>query len=79
MLSPAIEIEGYEGIVVLSGGTDVTNGPTDAIGAIVDVHVCKYAREKFCLNTEDFLSRNDSYHFFKNIEQHLITGLTLIM
>jgi len=76
-LSAAIEIDEDKGIVILSGGTDGTDGPTDATGAIVDVHTCKYAREKFCLNPEDFLSRNDSYHFFKKIEQHLITGPTL--
>jgi glycerate 2-kinase len=76
-LSAAIEIEGYEGIVVLSGGTDGTDGPTDATGAIVDAHTCKYARENFYLNPEDYLVRNDSYHFFKKIEQHLITGPTL--
>lgn len=76
-LSAAIEIEGYEDIVILSAGTDGTDGPTDATGAIVDAHTCKYAREKFYLNPEDFLSRNDSYHFFNKIEQHLITGPTL--
>ncbi len=76
-LSAAVEIDEDKGIVILSGGTDGTDGPTDATGAIVDVHTCKYAREKFCLNPEDFLSRNDSYHFFKKIEQHLITGPTL--
>ncbi|MFQ5713455.1 MAG: glycerate kinase [Candidatus Scalinduaceae bacterium] len=76
-LSAAIEIDEDKGIVILSGGTDGTDGPTDATGAIVDVHTCKYAREKFYLNPEDFLSRNDSYHFFKKIEQHLITGPTL--
>ncbi|MHC4182051.1 MAG: glycerate kinase type-2 family protein [Planctomycetota bacterium] len=76
-LSAAIEIEGHEGIVILSGGTDGTDGPTDATGAIVDANTCKYAREKFSLNPEDFLKRNDSYHFFNKIDQHLITGPTL--
>ena len=76
-LSAAIEIEGHEGIVILSGGTDGTDGPTDATGAIVDGNTCKYAREKFSLNPEDFLNRNDSYHFFNKIDQHLITGPTL--
>ncbi|MEE9606087.1 MAG: MOFRL family protein, partial [Candidatus Scalindua sp.] len=49
----------------------------DATGAIVDANTCKYAREKFSLNPEDFLKRNDSYHFFNKIDQHLITGPTL--
>jgi len=76
-LSAAMEIEGYDGIVVLSAGTDGTDGPTDATGAIVDSNTCKDAREKFCLKPEDYLSRNDSYNFFSKTGEHIITGPTL--
>jgi len=76
-LSAAMEIEGYDGIVILSAGTDGTDGPTDATGAIVDSNTCKDAREKFCLKSEDFLSKNDSYNFFNKTGEHIITGPTL--
>jgi hydroxypyruvate reductase len=76
-LSAAIEIEGCEGIVILSAGTDGTDGPTDATGAIVDFNTCKDARKKFRLSPEEFLSRNDSYNFFKKTGEHIITGPTM--
>jgi glycerate 2-kinase len=76
-LSAAMEIEGFEGVVILSAGTDGTDGPTDATGAIVDYNTCKDAREKSNLNPEEFLSRNDSYNFFKKTGEHIITGPTM--
>ncbi|MGR3301132.1 MAG: MOFRL family protein, partial [Candidatus Scalindua sp.] len=76
-LSAAMEIEGYDGIVILSAGTDGTDGPTDATGAIVDSNTCTVAREKFCLKPEDFLTKNDSYNFFNKTGEHIITGPTL--
>ena len=76
-LSAAMEIEGYDGIVILSAGTDGTDGPTDATGSIVDSNTCKDARERFCLKPEESLSRNDSYNFFNKTGEHIITGPTL--
>jgi hydroxypyruvate reductase len=76
-LSAAMEIEGYDGIVILSAGTDGTDGPTDATGAIVDSNTCKNARERFRLKPEESLSRNDSYNFFNKTGEHIITGPTL--
>ena len=76
-LSAAMEIEGFEGVVILSAGTDGTDGPTDATGAIVDSNTCKDARKKFNLNAEEFLSRNDSYNFFKKTGEHIVTGPTM--
>ena len=76
-LSAAIDIEDSKGIVVLSAGTDGTDGPTDATGAIVDSDTCKEARERFNLKPEEFLINNDSYNFFNKTEGHIITGPTL--
>jgi len=76
-LSAAMEIEGCEGVVILSAGTDGTDGPTDATGAIVDFNTCKAAREKFRLNPDEFLNKNDSYNFFKKTGEHIITGPTM--
>jgi hydroxypyruvate reductase len=66
----------YEnGIVILSGGTDGTDGPTDAAGAIADHFTCESARSVGA-EPRQFLSDNDSYHFFKKLDDLLITGPT---
>ena len=76
-LSAAMEIEGCNGVVILSAGTDGTDGPTDATGAIVDYNTCKNAREKFSQKPEEFLNNNDSYNFFKKTGEHIVTGPTM--
>jgi len=76
-LSAAMEIEGCDGVVILSAGTDGTDGPTDATGAIVDSNTCKDAREKFRLKPEESLRENDSYNFFEKTGEHIITGPTM--
>ena len=74
-LSFAMEIEGVEGITFLSAGTDGTDGPTDAAGAIVDGETILKAG-KLGLNPEEYLDNNDSYNFFNKINSLLITGPT---
>ncbi len=74
-LSFALEIEGTKGITMLSAGTDGTDGPTDAAGAIVDGQTIMKARN-FGLNPDECLDNNDSYNFFKAIDSLLITGPT---
>jgi len=74
-LSFAMEIEGVDGITLLSAGTDGTDGPTDAAGAIVDGGTVKKARA-IGLNPEEYLNNNDSYNFFKKIDELLVTGPT---
>lgn len=71
----AMEIQGLEGTVVLSGGTDGTDGPTDAAGAIADGSTLDRA-EALDMSASDFLKRNDSYHFFQKLNDLLITGPT---
>jgi glycerate 2-kinase len=74
-LAAALGIAGSQGIVVLSGGTDGTDGPTDAAGAIVDGTTIARAKDKG-LDAEEHLQANDSYHFFRELEDLLVTGPT---
>jgi hydroxypyruvate reductase len=74
-LAAALTIAGLDNIVVLSGGTDGTDGPTDAAGAIADGTTVARALEKG-LNPKDFLRRNDSYSLFQKLEDLLMTGPT---
>jgi len=75
-LAAAIEIDGLEGVVVLSGGTDGTDGPTDAAGGIVDWTTVQRAGDQG-LDARSYLERNDSYPFLKTVGDLLITGPTL--
>ena len=75
-LAAALEIEGWTDIVILSGGTDGTDGPTEAAGAIADGTTVQKARE-IGLEAKEYLRNNDSYNFFKPIRGLLITGPTL--
>jgi glycerate 2-kinase len=62
-------------IVILSCGTDGEDGPTDAAGAFVDWAVIEEARRRG-LNAEDYLRRNDAYHFFEPLGALIKTGPT---
>jgi glycerate 2-kinase len=74
-LSFAMEIEGMNRITLLSAGTDGTDGPTDAAGAVVDGQTAIKAKS-YGMNPRTYLSNNDSYHFFKEINELVITGPT---
>lgn len=63
------------GIVLLSGGTDGEDGPTDAAGAWLDASVLAAAR-RMGLDPADFLARNDAYHFFQPLGALIKTGPT---
>jgi glycerate 2-kinase len=74
-LASALALEGEEYVVVLSGGTDGTDGPTDAAGAIVDGETVARARSQG-LDPLDHLRRNDSYPLFQSLGDLVITGPT---
>lgn len=75
VLAASIDISGMKNVVVLSGGTDGTDGPTDAAGAFSDTFTFKRA-EEMGLNPYRFLANNDSYHFFQKLGDLFITGPT---
>lgn len=67
--------QALDGLVILSGGTDGEDGPTDAAGAYFDAAALAKMQEKgMC--PQDFLRRNDAYHFFQPLDRLLITGPT---
>ena len=80
-LAFALEIEGLEGVSLLSAGTDGTDGPTDAAGATVDGSTASRARA-LGIDPVHYLDYNDSYSFFKRLDElsenksHVITGPT---
>ena len=74
-LAAALVLDGIKNIVVLAGGTDGNDGPTDAAGAMADGRTLARARAKD-LDPLDYLRRNDSYHFFQSLEDLVITGPT---
>jgi hydroxypyruvate reductase len=70
-LAAAIDISGSSNITILSAGTDGTDGPTDAAGAVVDGDTVTDAAA-----ANEFLARNDSYHFFEAAGGLITTGPT---
>jgi glycerate 2-kinase len=74
-LAFALEAAHSTGINLLSAGTDGTDGPTDAAGALADGQTIAKA-QAMGLEAEAFLTNNDSYHFFALNKDLLITGPT---
>jgi len=62
-------------VVVMSGGTDGEDGPTDAAGAVANGETFRLA-DNLKLSPADFLNRHDAYHFFQPIGGLIQTGLT---
>lgn len=60
---------------LLSAGTDGTDGPTDAAGAIITSELLnnEWITAK---QIDEYLINFDSYHFFKKVDSLLITGPT---
>ena len=75
VLVGSTKIADMQNTVMLSAGTDGTDGPTDAAGAICDGKTIKGALRKG-LDPKQYLENNDSYHFFQKLGDLLKTGAT---
>ena len=74
-LAAALEIAGLENALVFSGGTDGTDGPTDAAGALAMGDTIARAAAKN-LSAATSLANNDSYTFFSALDDLVKTGPT---
>lgn len=68
-LAAAIALKNSSEITLLAAGTDGSDGPTDAAGAIID-------NKSYRSDAEDYLRNNDAYHYFEKYGGLLKTGPT---
>jgi hydroxypyruvate reductase len=74
-LAAALGIAGLPEVAVLSAGTDGTDGPTDAAGAVADGETVERARAAG-LDPRAALDQNDAYPFFQALGDLVMTGPT---
>lgn len=74
-LAAAIALEGLPGVLAFSAGTDGTDGPTDAAGAMADGATLARAAAAG-LDARRALRENDSYPFFQRLGDLVMTGPT---
>jgi glycerate 2-kinase len=75
-LLSAVLLQNNPGITILSAGTDGSDGPTDASGAVVDSDTIAGAVLKN-VDPGKYITEFDSYHFFKKAGGHIHTGPTM--
>ncbi len=69
------ELAAMRDVVVLAAGTDGSDGPTDAAGAVVDPTTLERSRAKG-LDVQQALAENDSHPFFRALGDLVVTGPT---
>ena len=71
----ALEIAGLTNVWTVAIGTDGTDGPTDAAGAVVDGHTVARA-QRLSVDLKSALKRHNTYPALKTLQQLIITGPT---
>jgi glycerate 2-kinase len=71
----ALEIAGLAKVWVVAIGTDGTDGPTDAAGAVIDGHTVSRA-QRLSVDLKGALKRHNTYPALKKLQQLIITGPT---
>ena len=74
-LSTVERIEGLNGVAIAALGTDGVDGNSPAAGAVVGPHSIVRAK-RLRLRVRDFAERNDSYNFFRKLNDNIVTGPT---
>lgn len=71
----ALEIAGLAKVWVVAIGTDGTDGPTDAAGAVIDGHTVARAK-RLSVDLKGALQRHNTYPALKRLDQLIVTGPT---
>lgn len=75
-LKAAFLLRDLNGITLLAGGTDGTDGPNDMAGAVVDCDTWRKAASAG-VDAGKYLDDFDSFHFFEKNGGHVFTGPTM--
>jgi glycerate-2-kinase len=73
--SAALEIAGLAKVWVVAIGTDGTDGPTDAAGAVIDGNTVARA-QRLSVDLKGALKRHNTYPALKRLDQLIVTGPT---
>ena len=74
-LSAALHIEGCQDCLFISLATDGEDGPTDAAGGVVTGSTISSGKTQG-LSAEEFLARNDAYHYLERVNGLIKIGPT---
>ncbi len=69
-------LKSKNGITLLSAGTDGSDGPTFAAGAVVNSKTNEQAAT-IGIDAQKYLANFDSFHFFEKAGGHIVTGPTM--
>ena len=74
-LAAALAIDGLADTLIVAFGTDGTDGPTDAAGAIATGETVRRGKS-IGLEAAAYLANNNSYSYFKALDDLIVTGPT---